>query len=82
LRHGRASEIRIVIDLTPREVALKVTDNGTGFATNGGPAGDDAEHLGLLGMHERAERVGGRLTITSVPGAGTTISAIVPMETR
>jgi signal transduction histidine kinase len=82
LRHGRATEIQIVIDAMPRELALTVTDNGAGFATNGGPSGHDAEQLGLLGMHERAERVGGRLTITSAPGAGTTISAIVPVEMR
>ena len=84
LRHGRAGDIQIAIDMEPDAVSLTVTDNGSGFAIDdaGAARGAGGEHLGLLGMHERAERVGGRLTITSAPGAGTVVSAVVPLEAQ
>jgi len=40
------------------------------------------KHLGLIGMRERVEMVGGRLTIESVPGEGTTVRAEIPSVRR
>jgi signal transduction histidine kinase len=58
-------------------VRLKVVDNGRGF-----PVDPDlrsyAGHWGLLGIRERADRVGGTLTIRSAVGVGTTITLLIP----
>jgi signal transduction histidine kinase len=52
-------------------VALQVRDDGVGFE----PARSEqaARKLGLSSMRERARSVGGRLTVTSAPGGGTTV---------
>ena len=52
-----------------------VEDDGSGFNVN---APRDTGHLGLVGMHERVEMLGGTLTLESVPGRGTTVFAEVP----
>jgi signal transduction histidine kinase len=67
----------IVLAEEPGWVRLVVTDDGPGFAEDS----DDARtpgHFGLVGMQERAARVGGRLGVTSRPGIGTTVELWVP----
>jgi signal transduction histidine kinase/ligand-binding sensor domain-containing protein len=78
IRHGRAKRVRILLDYQRDSVLLRVCDDGCGFVPQEYelPAG---EHWGLTNMKERAERVGGRLTITSRPGEGTTIETRVPL---
>jgi PAS domain S-box-containing protein len=74
LRHANASRIDIRLGLRGEELELVVTDDGQGFdvdamrmrAAQGGS-------LGLLGMFERAELIGGRLSIDSRPGGGATV---------
>jgi signal transduction histidine kinase len=56
-------------------VVLVVEDDGVGFVL-GSP--DLAEHLGLFGMQERIEMLGGNFLIESSPGKGTTVKAEVP----
>ena len=81
IRHGHASVIAITLDFTASAIVLRVRDNGGGFTLDGEPAASDGEdHLGLLGMRERAARVSGQLTLTSAPGAGTLIEIIVPVS--
>ena len=81
IRHGHASVIAITLDFTASAIVLRVRDNGCGFTPDGEPAASDGEdHLGLLGMRERAARVSGQLTLTSAPGAGTVIEIIVPVS--
>ena len=81
IRHGHASVITITLDFKASAVVLRVSDNGCGFTPDGEPAASDGEdHLGLLGMRERAARVSGQLTLTSAPGAGTVIEIIVPVS--
>jgi signal transduction histidine kinase len=72
-RHARAR--RVEVTLTAQDVALEVTvrDDGVGFNLERLRTG-----LGLVGMGERAELVGGSLDIESVPGAGTTVRARFP----
>jgi len=55
------------------ELLVTITDNGVGFDPVRGRPG----HVGLASMRERAERLGGRLTVES-SGQGTTIRAVVP----
>jgi len=60
----------------PRHVAVQIRDDGQGFD----PARIGRSRHGLLGMRQRVEAVGGRLTITSRPGEGTLVAAILPCE--
>lgn len=82
LRHGGPSHVDIELRRSGRGVTLRVTDDGTGFdpgAGGSGPARPAAQRrLGLASMRERARSVGGRLTVTSKPGAGTTVTMEVP----
>jgi signal transduction histidine kinase len=73
-RHARARHVEVT--LTAQHVALEVTvrDDGVGFNVERLRTG-----LGLMGMRERAELVGGSLDIESVPGAGTTVRARFPL---
>jgi nitrate/nitrite-specific signal transduction histidine kinase len=60
-----------------QRLILRVADDGIGMDTavleHGRPG-----HFGLLGMRERTARIGGKLTITSAPGAGTVVTLVVP----
>jgi signal transduction histidine kinase len=58
---------------------LAVSDDGVGFVP--GSAGKHGG-IGLAGMRERADRIGGQLHIESAPGAGTTVCVEVPVATR
>ncbi|WP_448625208.1 sensor histidine kinase [Geodermatophilus sp. URMC 64] len=70
VRHGEAQCIEIRLEEEP--LCLSITDDGRGFAT--GPAdGQRVGGFGLTSMRERASRLGADLSITSVPGAGTTV---------
>lgn len=82
IKHAGASEARVHMEKDERQVRLQIQDNGRGFvvledwidlARQG--------HLGLLGMRERAEAVGGNLDVISTPGGGTQVITIVPLET-
>jgi signal transduction histidine kinase len=76
VRHAGAEHV--VVRLTVREsgVVLAVRDNGSGFDPSARAI--RARRLGLTSMRERAESLGGRLTIESDPGTGTTVSVEVP----
>lgn len=81
LRHSRARRIGVTVERSGGVVVATVTDDGTGFdvepilTTAAGAHG-----LGLFGMRERAEYVGGRVEIVSEPERGTTIRATVPVH--
>jgi len=76
VRHARAQQVRI--GLTGMNGTLKavVVDDGIGMKQNG----DRPHGLGLLGMRERIERAGGRLTIISRPGRGTRLEVMLPQR--
>ncbi|HEX9097408.1 MAG TPA: histidine kinase [Candidatus Dormibacteraeota bacterium] len=59
------------------QVAVEVKDNGRGAESG---AGTRVPGLGVLGMHERAVILGGKLEVESVAGGGTTVRAILPKE--
>lgn len=73
-RHASAAEVRIRFAANPESVRLSIRDDGRGFESAAVPHG----RFGLVGMHERARLVGGRLRIRSRPDEGTTVSASVP----
>ena len=74
IKHANADEIRVELIYDRDQVYLRVRDNGQGFGVGNIPA---SEGFGLLGMSERAERIGAQLTIRSQPGQGTEIIVTV-----
>ena len=73
--HAQASRVDVLLSLTEKHIGVIVEDNGIGFT----PASTmTEEQLGLFGMRERVEMLGGTLTIESSIGKGTTIKAEVP----
>jgi signal transduction histidine kinase len=77
-KHARARVVQI--ELAPRDgqACVSVTDDGVGFKMVGSKIGS----YGLLGMRYRIEGDGGRLELESAPGAGTRLSARLPLELR
>lgn len=87
VKHAHATRARLTFSLDhgPHgDVArLEIADDGVGFDTLERPLGsDEMGGYGLLSMAERAEIVGGRLNIRSRPGAGTTVTASIPVPAR
>jgi signal transduction histidine kinase len=75
--HARAEQVDVLLSLTEKRISVIVEDNGIGFA----PAPSMTEdQLGLFGMRERVEMLGGTFTIESAPGKGATIKAEVPYD--
>ncbi len=76
VKHARASMVVLQLTKEANEIILDVRDNGRGFDT----AGPFPGHLGLRSMHERVTKMGGSLTIESVPGQGTCVGVRMPIE--
>jgi signal transduction histidine kinase len=70
LKHAAATAVTVSIEASDGRIELKVVDNGAGFDPQ---AAAGKGGLGLTGMRERVEKMGGVLTILSVPGEGTTV---------
>ena len=81
LRHAGANRISVRLERTGEELMLVISDNGIGFDLNAVRAATTAAvTLGLTGMEERAQAVGGTLTINSAPRLGTQICARFPLS--
>lgn len=79
-KHSRASRVAITVAFAADAVRITIQDNGQGFrlpasTSELAPAGK----LGLMGMQERAELLGGNVTVRSESGQGTTIAVDVPV---
>lgn len=75
-KHARATLVRVRVAREGADMVLEVQDNGVGFRT-ADPR--PAQSLGLLGLRERAHLLKGQLSVTSVPGGGTTVRASIPV---
>jgi signal transduction histidine kinase/PAS domain-containing protein len=75
VRHAHATRVDVLVEVRGERVKLMVEDDGVGFEPHRSWRGD---HIGLIGMRERAEALGGTLTIESAPGEGTTVVVEVP----
>lgn len=75
IRHARATHVDILLERRGERVVAIVEDDGVGFDAE---AAKQSGRLGLFGMQERAEMLGGRLTIESTAGMGTTVFVEVP----
>ncbi|MGB3681027.1 MAG: sensor histidine kinase, partial [Rubrobacteraceae bacterium] len=78
-KHASASEATVTLSYAEDVVVLDVQDDGVGFDPDA--AADVAEGgFGLQAMRERVEQFGGRLTVESAPGDGTTLAVQLPLE--
>lgn len=76
LRHSGATHVDVTVDRRGGGAVLRVTDDGGGFDPQS--VRRAGRHLGLVSMRDRTSGVGGKLTVESAPGKGTTIEMEVP----
>lgn len=79
-KHAQATQVQVRLQPLPGRqgwVALHVSDNGTGFDT---AAPRKPQSLGLMGLRERAQLMGGELEVHSTPGQGTRIEVRAPLN--
>jgi signal transduction histidine kinase len=79
VKHARAVTILLEMRFSPDVIGLRVCDDGIGFLAESAAAGAASGHFGLLGMRERANKVGGSLAIESAPGNGTIVDLSIPL---
>jgi len=79
-RHAQASRVTIRFVRDGRLLRCSIRDNGTGFDVLAVQARRGVRGLGLIGIQERLNAVGGTLNITSIPGSGAELIVSVPVE--
>jgi PAS domain S-box-containing protein len=79
LKHAAATSVTVYIRTDEERVELVVKDNGRGFDID---RMDESGGMGLDSMRERAERLGGSVTIRSTPDGGTRVSVTVPLSVQ
>jgi signal transduction histidine kinase len=72
-KHARASNVSVAVDVHGSVLRVIVRDDGVGGAVSSGGSG-------LLGLKDRAEAIGGRISLVSPRGAGTTLTAELPLD--
>jgi PAS domain S-box-containing protein len=77
-RHAQASSAEVKLQKLDGAICMKIQDNGKGFQADHVLYAKKSRRLGLLGMRERLEMIGGIFTVTSAPGKGTTVVAQLP----
>ncbi|HEY0335362.1 MAG TPA: two-component regulator propeller domain-containing protein [Stenotrophomonas sp.] len=76
--HAQASWAEIAIGFEAHYLAIRIRDNGVGIPDDVLAHGEKAGHFGMLGMRERAERIGGVLTISSGADGGSDVTLAMP----
>lgn len=79
-RHARATQVSVVISAVPGALQMEINDNGKSFQVEKTLLAKSNKRLGLIGMRERVEMVGGTVTIDSSPSRGTTVRARIPFN--
>jgi len=77
LKHAQARQAEVDLRIGPSDVRIQIVDDGKGFDLSTVAARRDGG-LGVMGMRERAELLGGRLQVTSGP-RGTRVEALIPV---
>jgi len=72
LKHAQARTFRATLTFGPQQTRLKLADDGRGFDPQ-----SEHEGLGLLGMNERVDRMGGRFVVQSKSGGGTEVEVVL-----
>lgn len=79
-RHAQATQVRVTLRKLKSTVLLTIVDNGKAFDLTKVLNAKGKKHLGLIGMRERVEMVGGSFHIDSTPDRGTRIQARIPLH--
>ncbi len=79
-RHAQASRVEVSLQKLPDAIRMEITDDGKSFEVQRVLHAKRNKRLGLLGMRERVEMVGGNFSVESAPGQGTTIRAQIPFD--
>jgi two-component system NarL family sensor kinase len=82
LLHADATRVTLHLEISPERIRLIIRDDGRGFAIENAAGGHATSRFGLIGMRERARLLGGSFLIESSPGAGTRITAEIPLSPR
>lgn len=82
VRHAAAKEATVTIGRNDGAIRLEVKDDGKSFAADAMQNGGKSQRLGLLGMRERVELIGGTFAVDSARGVGTTVRAQIPFQGR
>lgn len=80
LKHAEASRAQVEVAVADGRIHLTVQDNGRGFEPAAVPRSREGRGMGLLGMQERAELLGGTWKVSSRPAEGTRVEAFIPVE--
>lgn len=78
LKHSNAAQASVCIRRTPARLTATVRDDGSGFAPDS--ASSDSQGFGLTGISERTQLLGGKASIHSTPGHGTTVTIEIDLE--
>jgi len=78
-KHSGAKTAEVVLTLQPGRIVARIKDDGSGFDPDHPPT-SGRQQLGLLGMRERAEALGGRMQVKSEPGRGTELEVAFETE--
>ena len=78
-RHAQASRVEVSIQKLPGRIRMKIKDDGKSFQVQRVLQAKGNKHLGLLGMRERLEMIGGNFGVESAPGKGTIVQAQIPL---
>ena len=81
-RHAHATQVKMSITEITGAIRMEISDNGQSFAVEKTMLAKNPKRLGLIGMKERIEMVGGSLAIESVAGKGTTVRAEIPFTSK
>jgi signal transduction histidine kinase len=77
VKHANAPRAQVALHFEPRLLKLSTADNGVGFDPNARPR---AHTMGMASMRERAQSVGGDISVESAPARGTRVSADLPID--
>ena len=81
-RHAQASQVEVRIEAVAGGIRMQIRDDGQGFEVNGNSCARKHNRLGLLGMRERVEMLGGTFGVDSAPGHATTVCVEIPLPPR
>ena len=79
LRHSGVRQASVSVSRSEGLLELRIADSGRGFDAHHAFVGREAAGSGLRGMRDRLELFGGRLELSSAPGQGTVVSAVIPL---
>ncbi|MEQ1897285.1 MAG: two-component regulator propeller domain-containing protein [Vicinamibacterales bacterium] len=82
IQHGRAGRVTVEVHYHPTLVAMRITDDGSGFTEDVRTAAATSGHVGVVGMQERASRIGAEFELDSRAGGPTTVAVRVPRSER